>query len=758
MDCSGAEVNRINLYDRMFEQLCEAGIERECAVDTVVEAYLDGKPTTKGKRKYGRHERDSAFWLSRLIGQLPLEAWSSEPLVLALSRYLGQERVANPSLIERIAKDSPSTLERAVRWSGLVLRQNSLRRTELDRIALSNADIAGLCRVLDLFDDAFRLRVAAVERWRGGLAELTPFELLIYASLYAFEHWVPKSFAQPRIPRETRNETQERWDAIDDLLIWKLETASSAMFRLNERNLARSLKIHLSPYLFPSPEGERPRNDLRAAFEAAVAAQVELNSFKSRSVDPFNFDDSIAFVRKGEVLEIVVRDPASRDAWERDGRKLDRLHGYWFYRAVDEFIHRGLAERTMGRPENHEANRMAYIKAIRTQLRLTEIYGLDETVTTETQQAVSLFQALLASELMNAFYQQDFLQVFVSYANRLGHWLPALSRLALEGLANGSQNRFPLTWSDRKAKISKIVGWTVCEAFPRGSHAMAAAVLDFWTSDLTALAERLKKGTPGLEPTLCERPILKIGQQLIELPWMFGLQNNSTAAINNLRRLGARRGEARLETRRIEERLGNQLESRGFRVVLNWLPEDDARAGEVDLICALEQTVLVMEVKSTFMRQSQRDAWLHRTTTLRKAGQQVRDKVAAVRRALARNDALAQKLGIRGASDPLTPLTMHGWIVDTSIECDHQRFSGFLKVSLEEVLIALRDDHYLLNDPEGIFSGRFLEPGFAPPENPRQQATLYPSGFSASQFIRVIEQELVWRERDRVDRALLQVL
>ena len=101
---------------------------------------------------------------------------------------------------------------------------------------------------------------------------------------------------------------------------------------------------------------------------------------------------------------------------------------------------------------------------------------------------------------------------------------------------------------------------------------------------------------------------------------------------------------------------------------------------------------------------------------------------------------------------------MHGWIVDTSIECDHQRFSGFLKVSLEEVLIALRDDHYLLNDPEGIFSGRFLEPGFAPPENPRQQATLYPSGFSASQFIRVIEQELVWRERDRVDRALLQVL
>lgn len=546
MNCFGAKAYCINLYDRMFEQLYGAGIERECATRAVVEAYLDGKPRTKGKRKYSRHERDSAFWLSQLIDRLPLKAWSSAPFSLALSRYFGQERVANPALLKRIAESSPATLKQAVRWSGLVLQQSSSHRTELDRIALSNADIAELCRVLDIFDEALRLRVATIKHWCGRLVELTPFELLIYASLYAFEHLIPKSFAQPRVSRETQNETQKHWDAINDLLIWKLETASSAMFRLSEHDLARSLKVHLSPYLFPSPEGERPRNDLRVAFEAAVAAQVELNSFKSQSTDAFSFDDSIAFVRKGGVLDIVVRDPTSRDAWERDGRKLDRLHGYWFYRAMEEFIHRGLAEQTIGRPENQEANRLAYIKAIGTQLRLTEVYGLDETVTTETQQRVDLFQSLLALELMNAFYQQDFLQVFVSHANRFGHWLRALSQLAFEGLTNDSQNRFPLTWSDRKTKINKIVGWTVCEAFPRGNHAIAAAVLDFWTSDWVALAERLKKRIPGLEPTLCERPILKIGHQLIELPWVLSLQNNSTAAINNLRRLGARRGIVKL--------------------------------------------------------------------------------------------------------------------------------------------------------------------------------------------------------------------
>ncbi|WPL17461.1 hypothetical protein Thiowin_02477 [Thiorhodovibrio winogradskyi] len=138
---------------------------------------------------------------------------------------------------------------------------------------------------------------------------------------------------------------------------------------------------------------------------------------------------------------------------------------------------------------------------------------------------------------------------------------------------------------------------------------MAAAILDFWTSDWVMLAARLRQAAPGLDPKLFERPILKLGQLLIELPWIFGLQNNSTAAINNLRRIGARRGDARLETRRIEDQLGRLFETRGFRVVLNWHPvdESDARAGEVDLICALDR--IVLEVKWTFIRQSQRDAW-----------------------------------------------------------------------------------------------------------------------------------------------------
>jgi hypothetical protein len=285
-----------------------------------------------------------------------------------------------------------------------------------------------------------------------------------------------------------------------------------------------------------------------------------------------------------------------------------------------------------------------------------------------------------------------------------------------------------------------MLGWTVTPEHPQCNPRLAAATVDFWTSDWSKLATQLRGGASGLKPDLFERPILKMGQTLLQLPWVLGLQNNSTAAINNLRRLGARRNEARAETQRIETRLGAMLEGRGFKVVLNWNPPVGlgGNAGEVEVICARDGTVLVLEVKSTYLRTSQQDAWQHETTTLRKAGQQVQRKVAAVQLALATEAELVSELGQRlglGAGAP--PPTMCGWIVDTSIECDHQRFGGFLKVSVEELLIALRDDRHLLHDRSGMFAP------IVPAEHAEPQS-LYPQGFSVGRLIEVVETQAVW--------------
>jgi Holliday junction resolvase-like predicted endonuclease len=636
----------------------------------------------------------------------------------------------------------PDTLIRAVRHSRLVLAPQSVRRREVDQAAKSSEEIAELCRVLDIFDGAHRERMLDLDRCKAAFAEVTAFELLAYASLFAFEHLIPHSLTATPSAGSDEVRVDGVWDAINDLLVWKLGHAVPGSLKLDDETIARSVREHLTPLLLPeAPKSRRPDRRL-IQFRALMEAQIELNEFLSRSIDAFSYDEAIRFERRDQRLEIVEIDPAARATWLRDGRKLERLHGYCFYRAFDAFAQSDVANKRIGRPENEDDNRLACIRAMRTHLRLREVYGIAEQVSAETSEPVDVFQALLSLELMSVFFLRDFLAEFAALASASGDWGVALRTLAFNGLRDDLQNRWPLTWSDRASKVANITGWTVSEAQPQGSARMASAILDFWTYDVAAIAERLQRGAAGLSPRLFERPVLKFGSTLVQLPWVVGTQNNSTATINNLRRLGARRGEARDETQRIEFGLARLLQERGFRVLTNWTPPDETKdAGEVDVIAMRDGHLFVLEVKSTFLRQSQRDAWLHATTTLRKAGRQLARKVTAVLPALETDAALGEALAHSGTQPPGQ---VHAWIVDTSIECDHQRFAGFLKVSLEEVLIALRDDRHLLDDPDGFVSGRFTVDGDTEEHGREHPGTLYPDGFNAERFVEDIETEAVW--------------
>jgi len=716
------------------------------AFESVAEAYLDDKPKALGKRKLTKRERDSLFWSSRAVAEYPPDSWNSETAVLALARYLGQELVVAAGLVSRVAQAAPAALSRAVRYSGLVLKVGSLQRAELEQVASEHADLAELCRVLAGFDRAHRERIAALQSRKALLADLSAFDLLIYASLYAFEHLVPRDFEACAAAPTRGPEPSIAWDAINDLLSWKLKSADASSLKLTEAKIGRSVGRHLRPILFEASRADATAAQKLRAFHELVEAQIELNEFVSRSANAFSCDDGIRFVRQGDRLEIVEIDQAARRAWERIGRKLDRLHGYWIYRAMDAFIAYVAADPArwaIGRPENAEGNRLAWVRTLQAQLRLREVYGVADELVTASGETVNLFQALLALNLMSAFFLRDFLAAFAQRLDAATGWVGALQRLALDGMLE-LQNRLPLTWSGRDAKVANITGWTVTASLPQGSPRIASAILDFWTYDVVAMAAQLQRDEPGLRPHFYERPVLKFGVTLVQLPWIVGMQNNSSAAINNLRRLGARRGQAQDETHRIEAALAELLKSRGFNTLLNWKPprnEDDP--GEVDVIATLGAHLLILEVKSTYLRRSQRDAWVHATGTLRKAGRQLRRKTDAVSQAIASEAEFCRMLGLSG---PAALRHYHGWIVDTSLECDHQRFGGFLKVSVEEVLIALRDDRHLLNDPEGLVSGNYEAVKSTASDLSSSAWTLYPDGFSVERFIEVIETEAVWDE------------
>ena len=356
-----------NYYDDLFSRLIGDGVPLPIAIERVADAYLDGKPLPIGKKKLTRKERDSLFWASEVVKGCPPDAWPREAMSLALARYLGQEAVAADGLVTRVAREAPEALIRAVRRSGLVLSPHSPRRVELDQAGSESEAVAELCRVLDVFTGAHSERVAALDAQKAQLAKLSVFDLLLYASLYAFEVLVPRDFNVKAPVPLSGADVQVAWDALGDLLAWKLAESSTSSLKLTDESIGRSLARHLRPILFESgtaSAGEALRN-LRA-FHALMDIQIELNEFISRSAEAFSYDDGIQFERRGERLEIVEVDPAAREAWRRDGLKLERLHGYWFHRAVEAYVEQVAADRAtwmIGRPENAEANRLAWLRA-----------------------------------------------------------------------------------------------------------------------------------------------------------------------------------------------------------------------------------------------------------------------------------------------------------------------------------------------------------------------------------------------------------
>ncbi len=656
--------------------------------------------------------------------------------MLALAQYFVYEEVRNPYLLDHIAELAPNSIIRAVRYSGIVLKSGSLKWQELSDISRDqNGRFDEMLAICTFFQKAHKDRVTLVTSAREPLKSLTPLEILSYCSLFAFQHLLVPSINVDG--DEVKQDTS--WETLSNILTHTLKHASSDALKLTESKLGRSLKRHMAAVIFPSPELTPKAIKLYQGFSQLFFAQLELDRFISESVNAFCYDDNSRYTLVNARLELETLNPQISEDWDDANNKLLTLQGYWLNRGIEEFTASPMSQKIIGCPENHEDNAMAVIRAMGTKRELQEIYGLGDTITTDNGLQVDTYQALLASYLNTEFYKTAFIAPFQQSLAQGSNWQEALTKLAMDGLIDGMQNRFPLTHSTEKDKAKNIVGWTVNEQSPSGNLNAARAILDFWTVDLTKTAKQLISQPHRPQPNLYERSFFKIGNFSFQAPWLIAFQNNSTAAINNLRRIGSQRQEAHSETARIEQVLAEAFKARGFHVMVGFHPErtETSNPGEIDLIAQLDNQLLVIEVKSSYLRSSAREIWQYKVQTLRKAGEQANRKTESVRALLTTQPEAFKALGIQSVDK----LNIHSWIVDTTIEHDHVYFSGALKVSIQEVLIALRDDaHLLVGLPYQL--QKHMEPESSP--NAHTPKTLYPKGFSANAFIETIYADTIW--------------
>ena len=702
-------------YQSVYER-SQLELGKGRALDESLHHFLDQRPAGKNLSALDRATglASAPFW--RDVNAVTC----SELAGLALSRVLHFDTAISVEQLLSLAGLAPDTLRWAIRYSKLFERTASPLWLAL-RTALAGDEWQVFFGVCDRLLDQLKPFDELIANAEKQLEHLSLLELFSYLSVLAYQ-----AFSED----VSDDRSGQQWKVYNRIILRKLRACSEEDFRLNESQLRQSLKRHLSPIIFPgssTADAARCRGVLEWLAVLITATQERIDY--EASIDWFCFDPECRYQLKSGESVIYNQSEAGSARWQRTGRKSDLLWHYWMNRVVQAFVDSGMAGQIIGSPENHELNQLAYIKARRSELQLQQIYGLGDWLSLGDGTQVQLHHVLLASELTSVFFQSQFIQPFQDYLRESGVPAHALGRLAMDGLLSG-ENRFPMTWSEEDEKIHRIKGWTVSEEHPQGSADSAKAILKFWTSDLKALSQQLKQ-QPGMPaPRLYEQPFYKIGRYRFQFPWVGAQQNNLTAAINNLRRINARRADVQAETQRVELTLADSLRQRGFAVEVGYRPpmteEDDA--GEVDLICHLDGVLLVMEVKSGYIRSTSHEVWLHRTNTLRKAAWQLRRKRIAVARALGADQDLCFRLGYHGQHPEAD---LRAWIVDTSIELDGQLVDGFRVVSREALEVILRDEKELLRP-----MGQLDEEG---------RDSLFPDGFTAGRFIAVVESGELWR-------------
>lgn len=588
-------------YERTYQNLLNTGLSTETALEECGHGYLDGKPQKKGSH----YERSKAFWSCNIWAGASSDCYNTEAVLLSLGRTFNFG-AADEELIKRIGRAAPDCMMQAIRHSQLFLKPESKSWLQVLDVADSMPERYGkfletcnyLCETVNSLEQTI------IEQQKP-LEDLTIFEILVYGSIYTY-----RALAHTDImsidpsDQHSIDELQALSDIVNQMLAWKLQTRPENDLKLSERFLAQSLKRHLMSFLYPTNGSSVVASKNLKHFDNLAQAILELNDFQSRVLQVFCYDDDYSYAFEGQELLLKQIDDENEPEWEQNGRKIGPLHLYWISRTIIECEKLGVLDQQFGTAENNPYNREAYLKAMQLSLQLDEVYGVGEKLELKKGQPTNTFKLLHCVELMTAFYKVDHIAAYQSFYREAGDWVHALRATAENGMKIG-RVRYPLTWMEPEEKARNIKAWTVSDEYPEGNIEDARAILDFWSNDLAVIAKKLKRpGVHPLIPELYEKPILNLGQYGIQLPWLMATQNNSTAVINNLRRIGRNRSERKEETDRIESRLGELFESRGFSVVVSYQPEikENQDPGEVDLICYKDEHLFILEVKSGYRR------------------------------------------------------------------------------------------------------------------------------------------------------------
>ncbi|MCJ8161841.1 hypothetical protein [Acinetobacter zhairhuonensis] len=641
-----------NYYEEKFESLF-LKYGSEIAKEKIVQdlLYKSSQPKTESyKNKF------DMFWQSNFIKLLTVDEVRKENYILALSQYIRYTITDKNICINYLKLDIQSFIL-AVRYSGIILNSEHDSWGILKEISqeIDSEELCGFIQTATHLQLQYKHRLAVYEDIQNKL-NIGQITAMSFSSLYAYEYLVPnKDFFQLpyQFDPEEKNSAEVVWRAFDEII----KTSRKNTKKLTEKSLALALKFKMLPFLL----GEGMTSELKPQydlFKKLVAIKVELINYKRNVLESFSFDSTVKYILKNESLSYLNQRNV-KDTWLE---KHSLLLNYWLIVGSQRLFDSDYIYRILPTGDNLEANAIALSKAFGVKEQLKQIYGICELKINKVE--LDLFDVMKTISLSQAHYLKDHIQKIEEFLPRSTSHLEALSKLMMYGFMIG-ENRMPFTFATEQEKSKRMSSWIVegstNEKIKKMNH-----ILKFWTCDLYDLND---------QATYMQKPFYKIDDFIFQFPWLTAFQNLNTAMINYVRKLHKNRLELKSETDQIELNLAEKLEKIGFQVFCQYVPSE-GNSGEIDLIAMYENHVIVAEVKSTYIRSSIQEIYEYKNFVLNKASYQLDNKVEYIKRHF-----LSKHFG------NINDVIIHSWIIDTTLEFDHEYFGDHLKVSLDEVII-----------------------------------------------------------------------
>ena len=641
-----------NYYEEKFDSLFTE-FDPKKALEKIVEdlLYKSSQP-----KYFDYKNKFDMFWQSNFIKLLTVDEVRSENYILALSQYIRYTITDKNICINYLKLDIQSFIL-AVRYSGIILNSEHDSWGILKEISqeFDSEELCGFIQTVTHLQLQYKHRLAVYEDIQNKL-NIGQITAMSFSSLYAYEYLVPnKDFFQLpyQFDPEEKNSAEVVWRAFDEII----KTSRKNTKKLTEKSLALALKFKMIPFLL----GEGMTSELQLQydlFKKLVAIKVELINYKRNVLESFSFDSTVKYILKNESLSYLNQRNV-KDNWLE---KHSLLLNYWLIVGSQRLFDSDYIYRILPTGDNLEANAIALSKAFGVKEQLKQIYGIEYLKVDNVH--LDLFDVMMTLSLSQAHYLKDHIHKFEQFLSDSNFNLEALSKLMMHGFIIG-ENRMPMTFALENDKSKKMSSW-ITEGSNNQKLKQMKKILKFWSFDLYDEND---------QSTYMQKPFYRIDDFIFQFPWLTAFQNLNTAMINYVRKLHKNRLELKSETDQIELNLAEKLDRIGFQVFCQYVPSE-GNAGEIDLIAMYDNHVIVAEVKSTYIRSSIQEIYEYKKFVLNKASYQLDNKVEYIKRHF-----------LSRHFEDIIDVIIHSWIIDTTLEFDHEYFGNHLKVSLDEVII-----------------------------------------------------------------------